>query len=154
MFRGCRREDMPPHVFAAAQSAYSNMLKTKSDQSLITMGISGAGKTYNAHHMQKYLTLVATSGSGASLGMVTWGVSLKALTSCCYTKTVVCLGVKLDAAQQMLEAFGHAITNLNRSATRFTRVLSLHFDFSGMMTGASLQVQHQYCVLKTKLYEM
>jgi myosin-18 len=115
VFRGCRREDMPPHIFAAAQSAYSNMLKTKSDQSLITMGISGSGKTFTARHLQKYLTLVATSGSGLSLGM------------------------KLDAAQQMLEAFGHAITNLNRSATRFTRVLSLYFDFAGMMTGASLQ---------------
>ena len=68
MFQGCRREDMPPHVFAAAQTAYSNMMKMKSDQSLITMGISGSGKTYNARHMQRYLTSVATSGNAVSLG--------------------------------------------------------------------------------------
>ena len=55
MFRGCRREDMPPHVFAAAQQAYHSMLASRSDQSLVLMGVSGSGKTFNARFLLKYL---------------------------------------------------------------------------------------------------
>ena len=55
MFRGCRREDMPPHVFAAAQQAYHSMLSSRSDQSLVLMGVSGSGKTFNTRFLLKYL---------------------------------------------------------------------------------------------------
>lgn len=63
MFRGCRREDMPPHIFAAAQQAYHSMLSTRSDQSLVLMGVSGSGKTFNARFLLKYLGSF-TDGTG------------------------------------------------------------------------------------------
>lgn len=59
MFRGCRPEDMPPHVYATAQISYRNMLATRMDQSIIMMGRSGSGKTSNARHMLHYLTVAA-----------------------------------------------------------------------------------------------
>jgi len=41
MFRGCKAEDdMPPHIFAQAQTAYRAMLETRRDQSLIFLGRS------------------------------------------------------------------------------------------------------------------
>ncbi len=59
MFRGCKPEDMPPHIYATAQIAYRNMLSTRLDQSLVLMGRSGSGKTANARHALTYLTAAA-----------------------------------------------------------------------------------------------
>lgn len=59
MFRGCKTEDMPPHVYSLAQTAYRSMLETRQDQSLIFMGRSGSGKTTSFKHALYYLTLAA-----------------------------------------------------------------------------------------------
>ena len=55
MFKGCKQEDMPPHIFASAQIAYREMLNTRHDQSIVFMGRSGSGKTYNMRHILHYL---------------------------------------------------------------------------------------------------
>lgn len=49
---------MPPHIFAAGQQAYHSMLLTNSDQSLVLMGVSGSGKTFNARYLLRYLATV------------------------------------------------------------------------------------------------
>ena len=54
MFRGCRPEDMPPHIYAVAQTAYRNLLSLRRDQSIILTGRSGGGKTTNARHIMSY----------------------------------------------------------------------------------------------------
>lgn len=59
MFRGCKSEDMPPHIYAIAQSAYRGMLATRRDHSLVFLGRSGAGKTTNFKHALHYLLLAA-----------------------------------------------------------------------------------------------
>ena len=59
MFHGGRREDMPPHIFAVAQQAYHSLITDHRDQSLVLMGLSGAGKSFNARHLLRYL---ATAG--------------------------------------------------------------------------------------------
>ena len=59
MFKGCKQEDMPPHIFASAQIAYREMLNTRQDQSLVVMGRSGSGKTYNIRHLLHYLVVSA-----------------------------------------------------------------------------------------------
>lgn len=38
MFRGCRIDDMPPHVFAAAQSAHRCMLASRRDRAIVFLG--------------------------------------------------------------------------------------------------------------------
>lgn len=68
MFRGCKQEDMPPHIFAAAQSAYRNMLATRMDQSVVLMGHSGSGKTINSRHIMHYLVAAASSQHSALTG--------------------------------------------------------------------------------------
>ncbi|KAL0102829.1 hypothetical protein PUN28_018253 [Cardiocondyla obscurior] len=116
MFRGCKSEDMPPHIYAVAQSAYRGMLATRRDHSLVFLGRSGAGKTTNFKHALHYLVLAA-------------GTVNKILTI-----------EKLNALFTVLEAFGNSRTHMNSNATRFTQLFSLDFDQSGQIASASLQV--------------
>lgn len=61
VFKGCKQEDMPPHIYASGQIAYRDMLNSRRDQSLIMMGRSGSGKSVCAKHILSYLTLAAGS---------------------------------------------------------------------------------------------
>lgn len=61
MFKGCRREDTAPHVYAVAQSAYRNLLTTRQDQSIVLLGKTGSGKTTNCQHLVQYLLSIAGS---------------------------------------------------------------------------------------------
>jgi len=54
MFRGCRPEDMPPHIYAVAQTTYRSLLSARRDQSVVLTGRSGSGKTTNARHVMNY----------------------------------------------------------------------------------------------------
>ncbi|XP_058462941.1 unconventional myosin-XVIIIa isoform X2 [Malaya genurostris] len=116
MFRGCKTEDMPPHVFSLAQTAYRAMLETRRDQSLIFMGRSGSGKTTSFKHALYYLALAAGSAN-------------KILSA-----------ERVSAMNTILEAFGNAKTCLNVNATRFTQILSLDFDHCGQIASASVQI--------------
>ncbi|XP_067682622.1 unconventional myosin-XVIIIa-like isoform X2 [Haliotis asinina] len=116
MFKGCKQEDMPPHVFSMAQIAYREMLSSRRDQSIIIMGRSGSGKTINARHILHYLTL--TAGSIYNILNVE----------------------KLNAIMSLLESFGNSRTLLNTNASRFTQITTLDFDHSGQINSASIQV--------------
>lgn len=61
MFKSCRDDDMPPHVYAVAQSALNNLLRTRRDQSIVLQGRSGSGKTTNFRHLLQYFVAVAGS---------------------------------------------------------------------------------------------
>lgn len=64
MFKGCRREDMAPHIYAVAQTAYRAMLMSRQDQSIVLLGSTGSGKTTSFQHLVQYLaTIAGTSGS-------------------------------------------------------------------------------------------
>lgn len=64
MFKGCRREDMAPHIYAVAQTAYRAMLMSRQDQSIVLLGSSGSGKTTSFQHLVQYLaTIAGTSGN-------------------------------------------------------------------------------------------
>ncbi|XP_030078761.1 unconventional myosin-XVIIIa isoform X5 [Drosophila hydei] len=116
MFRGCKTEDMPPHVYSLAQTAYRSLVETRRDQSLIFMGRSGSGKTTSFKHALNYLALAA----GAYNNFIN--------------------AEKVSALCTILEAFGNTRTCLNSNATRMTQLLSLDFDQTGQIASASLQV--------------
>lgn len=61
MFKGCRREDSAPHIYAVAQAAYRGLLTTRQDQSVVLLGKSGGGKTTNCQHLVQYLVSIAGS---------------------------------------------------------------------------------------------
>jgi hypothetical protein len=62
-FRGSLHEDNEPHIYAAAESAYSSMMTGVKDgvgnQSILVSGESGAGKTESVKIMMNYLAQAA-----------------------------------------------------------------------------------------------
>ncbi|XP_066148731.1 unconventional myosin-XVIIIa isoform X2 [Euwallacea fornicatus] len=116
LFKGCKSEDMPPHIYSIAQSAYHNMLSSRKDQSLVFLGRSCSGKTSNFRHSVKYL--VTASGTVNNI------LTLE----------------KLTAMWTILESFGNCKTVMNSNATRFTQIFSLDFDQSGAISSASIQI--------------
>uniref|UniRef100_A0A672QWM6 Myosin XVIIIA n=1 Tax=Sinocyclocheilus grahami TaxID=75366 RepID=A0A672QWM6_SINGR len=115
MFKGCRREDTAPHIYAVSQSAYRNLLTTRQDQSIVLLGKSGSGKTTNCQHLVQYLVSIA-------------GSTGKIFTA-----------EKWQAVYTILEAFGNSATSMNNNASRFSQIVSLDFDQAGQVASASIQ---------------
>nr|XP_020454381.1 unconventional myosin-XVIIIa-like isoform X2 [Monopterus albus] len=115
MFKGCRREDTAPHIYSMAQAAYRNLLTTRQDQSIVLLGKSGSGKTTNCQHIIQYLATTAGS-TNKTFSTEKW-----------------------QAVYTVLEAFGNASTCMNGNASRFSHIVSLDFDQSGLVTSASIQ---------------
>lgn len=61
MYKGKKREQMPPHIFAIAGDAYRLMLQNREDQSILCTGESGAGKTENTKKVIQYLAFIAAA---------------------------------------------------------------------------------------------
>ncbi|XP_014403714.1 PREDICTED: unconventional myosin-XVIIIa isoform X4 [Myotis brandtii] len=116
MFKGCRREDMAPHIYAVAQTAYRAMLMSRQDQSIILLGSSGSGKTTSCQHLVQYLATIAGTGGNKVFSVDKW-----------------------QALYTLLEAFGNSPTIMNGNATRFSQILSLDFDQAGQVASASIQ---------------
>ncbi|NXK08780.1 MY18A protein, partial [Herpetotheres cachinnans] len=115
MFKGCRREDMSPHIYAVAQAAYRSMLMSRQDQAVVLLGASGSGKTTNCQHLVQYLATIAGS-TGKVFSVEKW-----------------------QALYTILEAFGNSSTGMNGNATRFSQIISLDFDQAGQVASASIQ---------------
>ncbi|NXP25225.1 MY18A protein, partial [Scytalopus superciliaris] len=115
MFKGCRREDTSPHIYAVAQAAYRSMLMSRQDQAIVLLGASGSGKTTNCQHLVQYLATIAGS-TGKVFSAEKW-----------------------QALYTILEAFGNSSTGMNSSATRFSQIISLDFDQAGQVASASVQ---------------
>ncbi|XP_062478438.1 unconventional myosin-XVIIIa isoform X21 [Pezoporus occidentalis] len=115
MFKGCRREDTSPHIYAVAQAAYRSMLMSRQDQAVVLLGASGSGKTTNCQHLVQYLATIAGS-TGKVFSAEKW-----------------------QALYTVLEAFGNSSTGMNGNATRFSQIISLDFDQAGQVASASVQ---------------
>merc|ERR1719206_454485 len=66
IYLGKRRNEVPPHLWAIAETAYRNMLQNKKDNAMLITGESGAGKTENTKKVITYLPMVATGGGKKS----------------------------------------------------------------------------------------
>lgn len=105
-YRGKNRLEVPPHVFAVAESAYYNMNAYKDNQCVIISGESGAGKTEAAKRIMQYIANVS-GGTDSSIQQI---------------KDMVL------ATNPLLESFGNAKTLRNNNSSRFGKYLELQFN--------------------------
>ncbi|XP_077542454.1 myosin-3-like [Haemaphysalis longicornis] len=66
LFKGKRRHEVPPHIFAVTDGSYRSMLKDREDQSILCTRESGASRTENTKKVIQYLAYVASSKSPSS----------------------------------------------------------------------------------------
>ncbi|RCN39601.1 myosin head [Ancylostoma caninum] len=115
-YKGRKRKEMPPHIFAVTDEAYRNMLQDREDQSILCTGESGAGKTENTKKVIQYLAYVAATRSHKGR-----------------------LEEQLLQANPILEAFGNSKTIKNDNSSRFGKFIRIHFDASGCISGANIE---------------
>ncbi|KAK0660917.1 Myosin-1 [Lasiodiplodia hormozganensis] len=115
-YKGKNRLEMPPHVFAIAESAYYNMNAYKENQCVIISGESGAGKTEAAKRLMQYIANVS-GGSNSSIQEI---------------KDMVL------ATNPLLESFGNAKTLRNNNSSRFGKYLEIQFNSQGEPVGANI----------------
>merc|ERR1712183_179017 len=94
LYRGKKRHEVPPHVYAIADAAFRSMLQDRDNQSILCTGESGAGKTENTKKVIQYLTAIAGRANQQKADEKAQGK----------------LEVQLLQANPILEAFGNAKT--------------------------------------------
>ncbi|XP_037523042.1 myosin heavy chain, non-muscle isoform X1 [Rhipicephalus sanguineus] len=133
LFKGKKRHEVPPHIFAVTDGSYRSMLQDREDQSILCTGESGAGKTENTKKVIQYLAYVASSKPRSSTS--------SAIHSN-YQPPVFNMGEleqQLLQANPILEAFGNAKTVKNDNSSRFGKFIRINFDASGFIAGANIE---------------
>uniref|UniRef100_A0A8C2L5N6 Myosin, heavy chain 14, non-muscle n=1 Tax=Cyprinus carpio TaxID=7962 RepID=A0A8C2L5N6_CYPCA len=124
MYRGKKRHEMPPHIYAISEAAYRSMLQDREDQAILCTGESGAGKTENTKKVIQYLAHVASSHKSGTLGRPKDSGELER---------------QLLQANPILEAFGNAKTVKNDNSSRFGKFIRINFDVAGYIVGANIE---------------
>merc|ERR1711990_1037234 len=131
IYLGKRRNEVPPHLWAIAETAYRNMLQNKKDNAMLITGESGAGKTENTKKVITYLAMVATGGGKKS-------------------EKKVSLEDQIVATNPILESYGNAKTARNDNSSRFGKFIRIHFTTSGKLCGCDIV---SYLLEKSRITE-
>uniref|UniRef100_A0A8C2WD12 Myosin heavy chain n=1 Tax=Cyclopterus lumpus TaxID=8103 RepID=A0A8C2WD12_CYCLU len=111
-YKGRRRLETPPHIYAIADNAYVDMLQSD--------GESGAGKTVNTKRVIQYFAIIAALGE-----KVKQGGSLED---------------QIIEANPAMEAFGNAKTIRNDNSSRFGKFIRIHFGRTGRLASADINI--------------
>uniref|UniRef100_A0A3Q3L319 Uncharacterized protein n=1 Tax=Labrus bergylta TaxID=56723 RepID=A0A3Q3L319_9LABR len=123
-YRGKKRMEVPPHIFALSDNAYQFMLTDRENQSILITGESGAGKTVNTKRVIQYFATIAVSGD-----------KKKEMSS----KIKGTLEDQIIQANPLLEAFGNAKTMRNDNSSRFGKFIRIHFGTTGKLASADIE---------------
>uniref|UniRef100_A0A2R9B529 Myosin-9 n=1 Tax=Pan paniscus TaxID=9597 RepID=A0A2R9B529_PANPA len=119
MYKGKKRHEMPPHIYAITDTAYRSMMQARDFLASLGSGESGAGKTENTKKVIQYLAYVASSHKSK--------------------KDQGELERQLLQANPILEAFGNAKTVKNDNSSRFGKFIRINFDVNGYIVGANIE---------------
>ncbi|XP_027897164.1 myosin-4-like isoform X3 [Xiphophorus couchianus] len=123
-YRGKKRMEVPPHIFALSDNAYQFMLADRVNQSILITGESGAGKTVNTKRVIQYFATIAVA------------TDKKKESS---SKMKGTLEDQIIQANPLLEAFGNAKTVRNDNSSRFGKFIRIHFGATGKLASADIE---------------
>ncbi|KAI8977542.1 chitin synthase-domain-containing protein [Mycotypha africana] len=107
-----QRPSLQPHVYDLATKVYFHMRRTGEDQSVILSGITGSGKSTTRTHFLCELLQLST-----------------------HNKRENKLSSQIQNALVIIEAFGHAHTTQNVSASKFGMFQEIQFNERGRILG-------------------
>ncbi|XP_022644833.1 myosin heavy chain, muscle-like isoform X2 [Varroa destructor] len=122
IYKGKRRTEVPPHVFAISDGAYMHMLTDNEDQSMLITGESGAGKTENTKKVISYFANVGKSEKKADAD-----------------SNKPSLEDQIVQTNPVLESFGNAKTTRNDNSSRFGKFIRIHFGPTGKLAGCDIE---------------
>ncbi|KAI7846973.1 P-loop containing nucleoside triphosphate hydrolase protein [Circinella umbellata] len=125
-YRGRRRGELPPHIYAVADQAYHDMVHGGGDQSILITGESGAGKTENTKIVIQYLAAVANTAVRSEIEQ------------------------QILQANPILEAFGNAQTIRNNNSSRFGKFIRIKFNNRSQICGANIE---WYLLEKSRVHQ-
>ncbi|CAO3654116.1 unnamed protein product [Mucor fragilis] len=137
-YKGKRRGEMPPHIYAVADQAYHDMVQDKENQSILITGESGAGKTENTKIVIQYLTAVATTSSSNKKSVATAEQHVNRLQN------------QILQANPVLESFGNAQTIRNNNSSRFGKFIRIEFNNRAQICGANIE---WYLLEKSRVHQ-
>ncbi|EJW86928.1 hypothetical protein WUBG_02162 [Wuchereria bancrofti] len=114
LFKGCRRQQIPPHIYSSAQQAYRALQMSGRNQCITLSGTSGSGKTMQLRNICRYFCEVAGWTKALSYDII-------------------------SSALFVLESFGNCRTKSSGNSTRFLMMFSLSFDTVASLRKASIQ---------------
>ena len=110
-YRGKKKNEVPPHLYLVADSAYAAMMRDRLNQSMLITGESGAGKTENTKKVIQYFAFVAAGVSGKKVS--TEDANKPSLED------------QIVSCNPVLESYGNAKTTRNNNSSRFVSILLL-----------------------------
>ncbi|XP_060930084.1 myosin-7B-like [Limanda limanda] len=119
-YKGRRRTETPPHIYAIADNAYTDLLQNRENQSMLITGESGAGKTVNTKRVIQYFAIIASLGE--------------------HVKKQGNLEDQIIEANPAMEAFGNAKTMRNDNSSRFGKFIRIHFGTTGKLASADIDI--------------
>ncbi|ESO82007.1 hypothetical protein LOTGIDRAFT_223635, partial [Lottia gigantea] len=135
-YRGKRKMEMPPHLFAIADNAYQSMVQERENQSVLITGESGAGKTENTKKVIMYFAQVAAMGQKGDEEEEKKDEKKGTLED------------QIVQCNPVLEAYGNAKTTRNNNSSRFGKFIRIHFGTQGKISGADIE---QYLLEKSRV---
>lgn len=106
-----RKDELPPHVYAATANAYRGLTARNLNQCILVSGESGAGKTETVKILMNHIASVASNSGNLIVD-------------------------KLLKSNPLLESFGNAKTIRNDNSSRFGKFTQLEFDDFYMLAGS------------------
>ncbi|KAI3369062.1 hypothetical protein L3Q82_026031 [Scortum barcoo] len=149
MYTDRRLGELPPHVFAIADSCFFNMRRNQKNQCCVISGESGAGKTESTKLMLQFLAAVSGQHSWIEQQILEANPILEGTSKNKLNQlNFLFFFTYFDKMYVFHSAFGNAKTVRNDNSSRFGKYIDIFFTKGGAIEGARIE---QYLLEKSRV---